>query len=100
MQLLQVYKTRGALGTIAIIILTNMLILCFQLSIKSTTQHVAIELRTFLTDGKSDILGLGYKTEEGNGRRKLIFVGAKFVPKTKTRSYKMRRHKIFRVGFH
>ena len=67
-QILQVYKTRGALGRIAII---NMSILCFQLSIKifrSTTQHVAIELRTFLSYRKSDILGLEYKTEDVNGR--------------------------------
>ena len=66
-RILQVYKTCGVLGTIAII---NMLILCFQLSIKifkGTTQHVVIELRTFLSYGESDILGLGYKTEQVNG---------------------------------
>ena len=67
-RILQVYKTCGVLGTIAII---NMLILCSQLSIikifKGTTQHVVIELRTFLSYGESDILGLGYKTEQVNG---------------------------------
>ena len=39
----------------------NMLILSFQLSVKSSTHHVAIALRRFLSDGKSDILGLVYK---------------------------------------
>ena len=102
-RILQVYKTSGVLGTIAII---NMLILCFQLSIKifkSTTQHVVIELRTFLSYAKSDILGLVYKTEQVNGSDTLIFVGAKFVPKTRrdhTKYHSSRQHTIFRVGFH
>ena len=103
-RILQVYKTCGVLGTIAII---NMLILCSQLSIikifKGTTQHVVIELRTFLSYGESDILGLVYKTEQVNGSDTLIFVGAKFVPKTRrdhTKYHSSRQHKIFRVGFH
>ena len=85
-RILQVYKTRGAWRTIAII---NMLILCFQLSIKIFKSTTACsELRSFLSYGKSDILGLGYKTEEVNGRVYVNFFGAKFVPKTKTGSYK------------
>ena len=82
-RILQVYKTRGALGTIAEI---NMLILCFQLSIKifkSTTQHVVIELRTFLSYAKSDILGLGYKTEQVNGRVYVNFCWCKVCAKNK-----------------
>ena len=88
-RILQVYKTRGALGTIAEI---NMLILCFQLSIKifkSTTQHVVIELRTFLSYAKSDILGLGYKTEQVNGRVYVNFCWCKVCAKNKDGIYKI-----------
>ena len=83
-RILQVYKTCGVLGTIAII---NMLILCSQLSIikifKGTTQHVVIELRTFLSYGESDILGLGYKTEQVNGRVYVNFCWCKVCAKNK-----------------